>query len=494
MKINTREQNVGQLTFRVFKNASIYGLGVILTKAGGLLIIPLYWSRLTPADFGIIAIYQIIFQFLLPLLDLGLSGGIQRHFHEWKKEDRAQHIGAVWSFSIAYSLIISLLFCIFAKPLMHIFFSNIENVEIIYYAIATGFFMNLAMVPTSLFRSREQLGYFSIYSMAQFLIQSGMILYFIFYMKMQSQGYILGQLWCSVLLGVICTIYMFRQAQFPWKKEHLSEVLKYSLPTTPASLMDGISTILDRFFLEKYADLATLGIYSLARQFGSAYNIFLQTMKTSWVPLTYRIVSEREDAPKVISKMSIYYTLILIPPALFISFLAREIIFLFNKPDYFQVASYIPFFVLGFLVFGIGHIYGRGLDLAKKTNLFWVVYFVYICASVLTLNILIPRYGVWGAIASFVISGIAREATQIGLAFKFYPRPLEVGQLFKILVSTACLCLLLYFIRIENVYLAIFVKSFVIVTGSIGIILLALGTQGFKNILKFNFLKSGAAV
>ena len=487
---STQNQNVSQLTFRVFKNASIYGLGVILTKAGGLLIIPLYWSKLTPEDFGIIAIFQIIFQFLLPLLDLGLSGGLQRHFHEWKKEDRPYHIGSVWSFSLIYSLALCAALTVLAVPIMNLFFSSLQNTDIIIYSIWTGFFMNLATVPTSLFRSREQLGYFSLYSIAQFVIQSGLILYFIFIDDLKVQGYILGQFWCSILLGVICSAYMLRQAKFPWKMHHLSEVLKYALPTTPASLMDGLSTILDRFFLEKYANLATLGIYSLARQFGSAYNLFLQTLKTSWVPLTYRIVSERKDAPEVLSKMSIYYTLILIPPALLISFLAKEIIFIFNKPDYFAVAEYIPFFVLGFLMFGIGHIYGRGLDLAKKTNLFWVIYFAYICVSLISLSLLVPRYGVWGAIASFILSGIARETTQIGLAFKYYPRPLEMKQIFKILSATSALIVLLYFIRLENIYLAMFIKTVVILLGSVGIIRWTLGPQGFNNVIRLKFLKS----
>ena len=213
-------------------------------------------------------------------------------------------------------------------------------------------------------------------------------------------------------------------------------------------------------------------------------------MKTSWVPLTYRIVSERKDAPEVLSKMSIYYTLILIPPALLISFLAKEIIFIFNKPDYFAVAEYIPFFVLGFLMFGIGHIYGRGLDLAKKTNLFWVIYFAYICVSLISLSLLVPRYGVWGAIASFILSGIARETTQIGLAFKYYPRPLEMTQIFKILFATSALVVLLYLIKIENIYLAILIKTVVILLGSVGIIRWTLGPQGFNNVIRLKFLKS----
>ncbi|MGZ5280536.1 MAG: lipopolysaccharide biosynthesis protein, partial [Pseudobdellovibrionaceae bacterium] len=83
---STEGQKTRQLGLRFFSNASFYAIGSALVRVGSLIALPLYWRVLTPEDFGLIALSQIIIQLLVSILDLGLSGSIQRHFFEWKAE------------------------------------------------------------------------------------------------------------------------------------------------------------------------------------------------------------------------------------------------------------------------------------------------------------------------------------------------------------------------------------------------------------------------
>ena len=84
-----------QLLGRMFSNAGIYGVAIVLTRIGGLLLLPFYWQKLEPADFGVIGLAQMVTLFLSPVLSLGLYDAVQRLFHKWSDEARPRHLAAL---------------------------------------------------------------------------------------------------------------------------------------------------------------------------------------------------------------------------------------------------------------------------------------------------------------------------------------------------------------------------------------------------------------
>ena len=87
-----------------------------------------------------------------------------------------------------------------------------------------------------------------------------------------------------------------------------------------------------------------------------------------------------------IFQMLPYYFLILISSALAVSTMASEVVFWIGKTEYFAMTPYIPYFVFAYVLYGIGNIYGRGLDLAKKTQYYWIMKYDNFCPSVYLSN------------------------------------------------------------------------------------------------------------
>ena len=58
------------------KDTLIYVLSTFITGFGSFLIIPLYWSKLSLSDYGIIAVIELISGFLKIFLGLNLEQGI----------------------------------------------------------------------------------------------------------------------------------------------------------------------------------------------------------------------------------------------------------------------------------------------------------------------------------------------------------------------------------------------------------------------------------
>lgn len=405
---------------------------MLVTKLGALLVLPIYWKILTPEDFGKIAITQILIQFLSSILDFGISGTIQRHYFEWHEKDRSFHLGALACFSISFSILVCSLLSISA-PIWSFLFEAPEAGLLVQFGIWIAFFQNFSVLPFALTRIEEKLSLFSLFGIIQFLTQTAFILYFLFIAEWGMQAYLWGTLFGSVVFAGICLFYALSKISWGFHYQHLRAPLTYALPTAPAGILEGLGFVLDRFVLQRLISLDELGIYSLARQFGLSYNFIVSTLKNSWVPLVYRMVSERKDAAKVISRLSTYYLFILLFSALAVAILVPELVLWIGRSEYYPMIPYIPAFVFAYVLYGIGNIYGRGLDLAKKTQYYWIIYAVGLISNIFFLWILAPKFGAWGAIAALLISGVLRESVLIVLANYFYPRKTDYISIFKIL-------------------------------------------------------------
>lgn len=415
--------NKRQLLGRLYANATIYGVGIILVRAGSILLLPLYWMRLDPTDYGIIGLTQMLVLFLMPVLGLGLQDAVQRFYYDWPVEERPRYLAAVWLFSLGISGILCATLEFLGADLFGSLFRQVTFDPYLRIAVWTAFVTNLTMIPLTLLRVREQLRHYTFIIFGQFITQAGVTLYLIFWLDMGVLGYLLGTLAGAVTWAVYFTLYMAREIRWPTAYRYLTGPLRYALPIAPAALLEGLNSVMDRFFLDKFVGLRQIGIYTLAHQFGQGFNVFNQIMKNSWFPFIYRVTSDRSDAPHVLARFSLYYLAILTLPALGIALLSKELIVWFGDEKYFGIYEYIPAFVLFYFVYAIGHSFGRGLDLAKRMGYMPVVQAAGLAVGVTAMWLLIPVYGLWGAVGGMLTANIVRISLLVYLAHRFYPRP-----------------------------------------------------------------------
>lgn len=421
--------NKRQLLGRLYANATIYGVGIILVRAGSILLLPLYWMRLDPADYGIIGLTQMLVLFLMPVLGLGLQDAVQRFYYDWPVEERPHYLAAVWFFSLGISGILCAVLDFLGADLFGSLFRQVEFDPYLRIAVWTAFVTNLTMIPLTLLRVREQLRHYTLIVVGQFITQAGITLYLIFWLDMGVLGYLLGTLAGAVTWAVYFMLYMAREIRWPSAYRYLTGPLRYALPIAPAALLEGLNSVMDRFFLDKFVGLRQIGIYTLAHQFGQGFNVFNQIMKNSWFPFIYRVTSERSDAPAVLSRFSLYYLAILALPALGIALLSKELIVWFGDEKYFGIYEYIPAFVLFYFVHAIGHSFGRGLDLAKRMGYTPVIQAAGLAVGVTAMWLLIPAYGLWGAVGGMLAANVVRISLLVYLAHRFYPRPIPTRQI-----------------------------------------------------------------
>lgn len=476
-------QKKERLLKNLFKDASIYGLGTILVRASGILLIPFYWKWLTPEDFGVFAIFQVVVQFISIVMDWGLSGAIQRSIHEWSQEEAPKYIGAAFLFQFLLNLALMVLFIIFAEIICDTLF-NTDNFYFYFkIAIFNSFLSTFTNIPQSIYRSLGMVKKYTSLSVLQFLTTTFLSIFYLVYLKMELKGYIYAQVLSNLIFAIVYLPDLLKRMKLTLNKHYFKDLLSFALPTVPAGMLDGVGGVFDRFFLDHYVSVGVLGIYSLSKQVAGVYNLFLVSLKSAWLPMIYRVVSTREDGDKVLGRITVQYVYVIAVLGIFISSTVKDVIYLMKMPKYYSVADYAPLIVLAFFFQGVGHVTGRGLDLTKRTNYYWIMYVVGITSGIYAILKLAPFYGVWGAGIAFLISIIAREIVQFVLSYYFYPRPIAWGRFFAFVPYFAISYALCAMVNFPNSLTNIIVKLIILAILSLLYAVYVFGPTMVKQIL-----------
>lgn len=408
---------------RLISNTGVYGASVIASRVGWFFLLPIYWAYLSPQDFGIIGIALVVQVFLLPALSLGLHDTILRFYLEWRPEERPGHVAGMWVLAIAWSTGLALALLVAGRSLFARIFEQVPFDPYLSIAVATAFFTSLGTFPLSIMRIKEERRRYSLATLGLFAAQASFVLFLVVRAELGVTGYLLGMMlaaasWAACLLWV-----MRAEIGLPIRWARLEAPLRYALPTIPVAMLEGASSLLDRYVLDKYAGIGQIGLYNLANTFGQAFNSFNQILKISWFPFLYKVVSETDQGPQVLGRYSVYYLAFLALPALGVALLAKEYVDAFGDARYQGLYPLVPWFVLMYYILSVATAMGRGLDLAKKTGYWMAIPVVGITASVALLVLLVPRFGVWGAITAAILAAAARTAVQLWLSHRFYPRP-----------------------------------------------------------------------
>jgi O-antigen/teichoic acid export membrane protein len=475
--------SVAQLFGRFSSNAAVYGASLVITRAGWILLLPIYWTRLTPEDYGVIGIAAAIQLFLTPILGLGLYDSVQRFYFEWRETDRRRHVAALWAIALAWSALLCGVLLAAGEPLFTRLISQVPFYPYLALAIVTAFFANFLQFPLAILRMRERATTFALISVASFATQAAITIVLVIVYDKGVRGYLEALAVNAALWALVSLVLMAKESTLRFSIRDAREPLRYGLPTVPLAILDGMGSLLDRYFLDKHVGLKEIGLYNLGNQFGAAFNMFNLMMKTSWMPFLYRVVAERSDAPSIVSRFAVYYLTVLTVPALAVALLAKDLIDILGDARFAGAYAFVPAFVLLYYLQSIAAAMGRGMDLAKKTAMWPLVAIVSLVTAVLALSVLVPRWGASGAVAALICAALLRVITQVALSVHYYPRPLRLGLLAQVWIVALALFAVGYTVQWPNLWASIAGKSVLIAVGAVVLTRVGFGAQVFAAML-----------
>ena len=268
-------------------NTIIIAIGKLSTQIVSFLLLRLYTSELTTAEYGTYDFLVTVSTFLLPIITMLMEESMFRFLidaNDLKSKKR------VITGTIAYTIVGTSVFTILATIIM-------GAMKYEYTLVFILFVISNVLIGLSNALSRG-MGKIKLYSLSNFILGASTIILNIIFIVNLKLG-VSGLLWSNTVANSITAIIVLMMLHLPLfisekdlSKNTISEMLRYSIPLVPNNLSWIIISLSDRLMLTWMTGADANGIYSIANKFPNIIYTFYGFFSTAWKESAARIIKE----------------------------------------------------------------------------------------------------------------------------------------------------------------------------------------------------------
>lgn len=410
-------------------NTLIYSLGNILPQSINFLLLPLYTHFLTPHDYGIVASMAVVSYILNITFTLCMEQSAYRlYFDHGDLQKQKEFFGTIFCGILINASVFLALFFLCKAPISTIF-KSISFYPYYVYPALTSFFTTFGIIPRVRFQVQEKALASTILSFCQFFVTTGFVVLFICYFKRGAAGQLEGQLISWLIMLPVYLYLLSKSIRFVINLSVLKNVLAYCIPTIPSLLTAWVLNMSSRIFLERNTSLSDVGIYSMGYTIASAGLILLTGFTSAYVPYFYRLANGDINNKSKLEKVNNAYFFLAMGTMFLVALFSKEVITLFMQEKYAETYNVIRILTLAYFFSGLTGLTSLSILQNKKSK---ENMFISVSAALFNtiLNFfLIPRFGMYGAAYSLLITFLGGYIVQYQYSKRCYFIPLHVLKL-----------------------------------------------------------------
>ena len=274
-------------------NAGLYLMASIIPSLLSVIINPLLASNLSPYDYAVIAYYTSFGNLITPVLGFFAVDFFLRKYYSTTTEELRKIKQNVITFFIFGSGVISLLSFIGVA-----IFIKVQNVQFPLLPFALLVFVQLFVAqPYTLLLAEYRIkgdgrGYFKtsiFWGISNVLIT----LLFVVILKLGATG----RLSATLLVSGVCFIWVLTKYKdyltLRIDKSIFMDIFSFGWPLVLASMINFVSSGLDKVLLEKVVDIDSLGYYSVGCQIAAYLSLISTALKSTFQPDYYKAISQK---------------------------------------------------------------------------------------------------------------------------------------------------------------------------------------------------------
>jgi O-antigen/teichoic acid export membrane protein len=425
-------------------NLSLYTIGNILPKAASFFLLPIYTTYLDPSEYGIVGAMTALSAFLGIFFTLNFERSIFRLLYDYKDDqDQKKFLGTIfiWIFIFSTLVVLILIFC---REYVSKFYDSIDFYPFFLISILTVYLNLFGNIPRVFLQVKQRAKTFVLLGFFQFLITNCSILYFVVYLQMKADGYLLGGLISSALMLPYFLWYTSKIVTLKFDKNIFKAVSKFSLPILPAVISAQLIDLSDRIFIEKYFTTSDLGLYSLSYSIAGIVLVFTAAFKKAYDPYFYKIANtlKVDEAKQVLKKTNTIYYIVTILICSSIAIVSKEIIELLFNENYAEAYKIIPIICVAYAISKISGLINLSFYQNKNTKLIMYISLASGALNIILNFLLIPSYGYFGAAYATAITYLF----MLLLSYYFSKNEFFIEINFQKLFIVSSILIALYFI------------------------------------------------
>ena len=394
----------------VGKQTLIYGLGLLLGKGIGLLMLPVYTRYLTPADYGVLELIEMTLELVSIVAGAQLALGVFRFYHkaETLKEKRSVVSTALAGLAMSYGLV-GVAGLLFAPQLATMVFGSATNASLIRIAGVSLAFQSLTMVPFAYSRMLDRPVYFVKMTMVRTAIAMTLNVVFLVGMGLGVKSLLMSSLIANAVMGVWMSWQLIREVGLGFSKQATRDLVRYGIPMVATQLATFLSTFGDRFFLMAHGDATMVGLYTLGYQFGFLVALIgAGPFMRVWDPRRFA-VADRPDRDEIYSRGFIYMNLLLITIALGTAVFIEDLLRIMTTPSFYSAANIVPVLLIAYVLQSWTAIQDIGILIRERTKWIMIGNWIAALTALAGYFLLIPHLLVWGAALSTLAAFAVRH-------------------------------------------------------------------------------------
>jgi O-antigen/teichoic acid export membrane protein len=255
---------------RLGKDSLIYGLGSVITRFIGLLMLPLFTAYLKPKEYGVLSMLALLTMVAQPVFSLGLSAAMgPSYFDGNNPHTKSEAVWTVFTINmISASLLVALAWT-FPEILGQLVRLPAEYAFLVGLTLTGSALTILVTSFTQQVQFEKHARLYILVTIATSLTAIFLSVLMVVFLGWGVQGMVVGQ-----LAGNIVTFFAFLLIGFNATKPAISmdmakKLLRQGLPLVPSFAFLFILMHANKFILEREAGLGVVGIYSIGFNLGA---------------------------------------------------------------------------------------------------------------------------------------------------------------------------------------------------------------------------------
>ncbi len=383
----------------LLSNTAILGAGTFISKVLVFLLMPIYTTLLSSEQFGVADILTQTANLLIPLASLGVSNGLFRFALDTDKEGKKR---AFSSCMLVFLLGIIPLAALI--PLLRFFAIYRGYVWLVLLYVCCANFHSIA---ANYLRACGRTRAFAMQGIANTVLTILLNIIFLVPCRMMGVlGYVLSvavsDFVVTVVLIFVCKIYRdfdLRAAD----KGCIKDILKFSIPYIPTTMMWMITSASDRFIVTAFSGAAENGLYAAAYKLPTLISLAGGVFIEAWQISSLSDAKREERAAFFENVYKNYISIMFMGGSLLVAlspFLTRLLL----ADSYYSSWVYVPPLAIAMLFSAFSAFMGSVYFIEKRSMRSLFTASMGAGVNIVLNLLLIPTYGAMGASAATAVS------------------------------------------------------------------------------------------
>ena len=359
----------------LFRTAGVYTITQVINSAIPFLLMPILTRYLTPADYGIVAMFGVLLSFVAPFTGLSIHGAIARQYYERDETDMPRYISNCLLILLSSTIIVGIIFYFLAEPISKVASFPMQWMWAVIVVSAAQF---INRINLTLWQVQVRPVPYGIYQISQTLMNLGFSLWFVVGLGINWQGRIQAQV---IAFGAFAVFGLFLLYHNGWirlkvDKNYIKNALNFGVPLIPHALSGTIKTMVDRVMITSMVSVASTGLYSVGFQIGMIIGILEDSFNRAYVPWLYeRLKRDQYNEKITIVKLTYAYFVSIICLALALGAIAPWFLSFFVGPQFAGSSQFVLWIAVGFAFNGMYKMVVNYIFYVRKTYILaWVTF------------------------------------------------------------------------------------------------------------------------